>query len=54
MLVHDRENMNKQERDNLDTICFIEAIFKGELVIRSTELLHEHLMRAYWLDQQNK
>lgn len=49
-----RENMNKQERGNLDTICFIEASFKSESLIRSTELLHEHLTRAYWLDQQNK
>lgn len=54
MLVHDRENMNKQERGNLDTICFIEAIFKSESIVRNTELLHEHLMRDYWLDQQNK
>lgn len=48
----ERENMNKQERVNLNTICLIEASFKSESLIRSTELLHEHLTRAYWLDQK--
>lgn len=40
MLVHDRENMNKQERGDLDTICFIEAIFKSESVISESVILN--------------